>query len=203
MFLALILTAAGLASPGPANADVIVRWNQRAAIAAADAHLDPATETTMLAVMHAAMFDAVDGVRREAASTGRALNDASDVTAPAAAASAAHVVLSTYFPADRPALEAALMADLAALADTPARALGAAAGRQAADLAMARWPNTPRDVRAWSDVLALLAWDCESDDTQSWNRRARVRAEHYPADLWENARFFAVLNRALAAGRAD
>jgi hypothetical protein len=215
-----VLAAAGVAAPHAARADEIVRWNLRATIAAADAHLDPATESTMLAQMHTAMFDAVNAVLRYGSPYNDGVPAAAGAQAPAAAVSAAHVVLSTLMPSTRATFDAALMQDLAAMPEGPSRDLGVATGRQAADLVMARWAGAARDRHAWNDVLGLLASGCEIDDemspdevtpvgrpdetrTQAWNRNARDRASSRTLSLWENARLFAALNRALLAGRDD
>jgi hypothetical protein len=215
-----VLTTAGILAPHMSSADEVVRWNLRATIAAADAHLDPATEASMFAVMHTAIFDAVNAVLRYGPAYSVRTLDAAGAHAPAAAVSAAHVVLSTFLPADRATFDAALAQELAAMPEGPARDLGVAAGRQAADLVMARWTDTRPDATGWTEVLELLAWGCDMDEevrpdelnsaarpdesrTQVWNRRGRARASSRTLSLWENARFFAALNRALVDGRDD
>jgi hypothetical protein len=215
-----VLATAGMFAPRVVCADEVVRWNLRATVAAADAHLDPASEANLFAVMHTAIFDAVNAVLRYGTAYGARTLDASGAQAPAAASSAAHLVLSTFLPGDRAAFDAALAQELAAMPEGSSRDLGVAAGRQAADLVMASWAGIRRDPTAWTEVLELLAHGCDTDDevwpeeltvsarpdesrTQLWNRRARTRASVRALGLWENARFFAALNRALGDGRDD
>jgi hypothetical protein len=131
--------AAGLATPAAADPDTTARWHRRAVEASAAAHLDRVTESVMLALMHLAMLYAVHAADEAGAPTPEDGCDAIGAHADAAVVAAAHVVLSSWLPAERARLDAALVDDLAELPEGASRDLGVAAGRQAADLVMARW----------------------------------------------------------------
>jgi hypothetical protein len=215
---ALALAAVGTLAPRPAGADEVVRWNQIAMTTAGHASLDPLAQSRLLAVLHVAVHDAVNAIERRDEPYCAVSLDASGALPEAAAASAAHVILSTWLPADRPALDAALADSLAVLPEGQTRDLGVASGRQAADLVMVAWATGCGDrARAGSqdrlvEALGLLARGCDTDlmpsdlpeherrtetRTEEWNRRARAVAASRRLDLQESARLFAIVNLAL------
>jgi hypothetical protein len=144
--------AAGLAAPAAAEPDIMAQWHRRAMIASAAAHLDLVTESVMLAVLHLAMLHAIHAADEAGAPTPEDGCDALGAHADAAAVSAAHVVLSSWLPAERARLDAALMHDLAATPEGASRDLGVAAGRQAAELVMARWARARPEPGAKSAI---------------------------------------------------
>lgn len=113
-------------------ADVVTDWNQTAVKATEVAGLPPPPQSRALAMVHAAVYDAVNAVDR-----GHAVY-AVDVKAPtgasqeASAAAAGHAVLSRLFPAQQNTLDAALNASLAQIADGDAKNQGLAVGREVA-----------------------------------------------------------------------
>lgn len=111
-------------------ADVVTDWN----VVAINATPGPSLpQTRTLAIMHAAVFDAVNSIER------RFTSYAVDLTAPAgaspeaAAAAAAHGVLIKLVPAQQPTLDAALATTLAKLPDNQAKQDGIRVGKQAAE----------------------------------------------------------------------
>jgi hypothetical protein len=82
----------------------------------------------ILAILHAAQHDAVNGAAPRYARHAVTLTDRR-ADAEAAAAAAAHAVLAAFFPANQAALDAQLAASLANIPDGPARAAGVALGR--------------------------------------------------------------------------
>ena len=107
--------------------DQVTDWNQIAHAAMATA-AGFAPETHTLAIMHAAMFDAVNDIERDYEVY------AVDLTAPAgsspeaAAVAAAHKVLVTLIPASTAAFDAARATSLAAIPDGQAKTDGIAHG---------------------------------------------------------------------------
>jgi len=115
---ALLFAAVSLA--GTVRADVVIDWNQTAiaTLNAAGVRFPP--QTRALAMMHAAMFDAVNSTNHRYSAY------AIDIYAPgvspeAAAAAAAHSVLLSLVPSQQLSLDAAYAASLAQVPDGPAK----------------------------------------------------------------------------------
>ena len=130
---AIVLAAVAAA---PARGDEITDWNKHATDALiVTAGQGPTVAVQHLAMVHGAIYDAVnsiDGGRQPYVVAVAA--DGSESKA-AAAAAAAYRVLATLLPTQQPALEAKLLASLAALPAGPARDAGVAVG-DAAGVAM-------------------------------------------------------------------
>jgi hypothetical protein len=115
-----------------ARADVVTDWNQTALRATEVAALPPPPQTRAMAMVHAAIYDAVNAIDR------RHVVYAVDVKAPAgasleaAAAAAGHGILTRLFPVQQASLDAALGASLARVADGDAKTQGLAVGREVA-----------------------------------------------------------------------
>lgn len=128
----LLAAALLLLPPGAAGADVVLDWNEIAlAQVVASGQLPPDGARTM-AMVHVAMFDAVDAIDRRYRPYAFDERATGDVSAEAAAAAAAHAVLAGLFPDRRAELDAALARSLAALPDDEHRRAGAALGAAAA-----------------------------------------------------------------------
>jgi hypothetical protein len=109
--------------------DTVLEWNEVAVQATRVARLSPNAQTRALAMVHGAVFDAVNGIEGGYAPylvTRRAPIWASEE---AAAAVAAHDVLVGLLPAQQATLDAALVSSLAAVADGPAETAGVAYGK--------------------------------------------------------------------------
>ena len=124
------------------RADIVTDWNERAlATMAAEgpavANSGTASSRTM-AMVHIALFDAINATSRRYAPYLPALPDVSGASAEAAAHAAAHSVLADLFPKQRPALDAAYGAAIAGLADGAAKAAGIAAGDTVAAAVLAQ-----------------------------------------------------------------
>ena len=120
----------------PAQADVVTDWN----VIALDATAIPPNailQSRALAIVHAAIYDAVRAVDRKGGVY------AVDVAAPAGASvdaavvAAAHDTLVRLAPAQRSALDAARDASLARIVDGPAKTDGIIVGTQVAELILA------------------------------------------------------------------
>jgi hypothetical protein len=131
-----LLAAASTIAPGKAAADVVIDWNV-IAINATAAPPNAILQSRVLAIVHAAVYDAVRGVDKKGAAY------AVDVTAPAgtsvdaAAAAAAHGALVRLLPMQRPMLDAALNASLARIADGQGKTDGISIGTLIAEKSVA------------------------------------------------------------------
>jgi hypothetical protein len=129
---ALTLFAAAAILTGAAGADVVTDWNQTALRATEVAGFGPPPQTRAMAMVHAAVYDAVNAIDRRHAVYAVDVKAPAGASAEAAAAAAAHGVLVGLFPAQGPTLDAALTASLGAVADGEARTQGLAVGREVA-----------------------------------------------------------------------
>jgi hypothetical protein len=126
---ALALTALSSTS---ARADVVSDWNLKAEVIAMEKQLLPPANARAMAILHVAMFEAVNAIDRRYAPYKLKLSADSDASKEAAAAAAAHAVLVALHPDRKASLDADLQAALASIADGPARAKGIALGKEAA-----------------------------------------------------------------------
>jgi len=109
--------AAALAVPSKiaqvAKADVVLEWNVTALKTTASAPFNPPLESRNVAIVHAAMFDAVNSIRRRYAPYRVRVRAAGHESLIAAVASAAHAVLLARYPEQQAGLDAALERSLA------------------------------------------------------------------------------------------
>jgi hypothetical protein len=134
----VIATCPFVAMAAPARMDEVTHWNQVATDATAAAHTDPLTESRLLAMLHVAMHDAINGVEPRYERYVSTKSETRGGSAPAAAAVAAHDTLVALFPAGREAFDAALAESLQAAAEGGDTERGAAVGRAAAAAVLAR-----------------------------------------------------------------
>jgi hypothetical protein len=134
---ALVLGAALLAAPLHSFADVVMDWNDIAFKAVTTARQSPPMSVRSMAVVHTAMFDAMNAVQP------RYRPFRFDGTAPAgasadvAAAVAAHTALAKLFPEQRAGFDDALATALARAPQGPARDGGAGVGKAVAESLLA------------------------------------------------------------------
>jgi hypothetical protein len=134
-----------------ARADVIMDWNAKADALAVEKQLPNAPNARGQAMLHIAMFEAVNAIDRRYAPY--KLNLAADRTASrdAAAAAAAYDVLLALHPDKKADLDAALAGSLAGIAENEAKSKGIELGKQAAagiiTLRANDGSNTPEDYR--------------------------------------------------------
>jgi hypothetical protein len=115
-----------------ARGDVIMDWNARADAIAAEKQISNVPHGRGLAMLHVAMFEAVNAIDRRYAPY--RLNLVADRTTSkeAAAASAAYDILVALYPDQKPALDAALSASLSDIPDGDAKTKGIDLGKKAA-----------------------------------------------------------------------
>jgi hypothetical protein len=120
------------------RADTVPDWNLITAktlqIAKAGSGL---AQSRVYAIVHGAMFDAVNAVERRYHSYGADLEASPSSCQDSAAAAAAHTVLADLYPLQRDALDAALAASLARIQNGPAKVDGVALGKAAAEKMLA------------------------------------------------------------------
>jgi len=124
----------------PATADVVTRWN---AIAVEATALPPNSilQSRVLAIVHAAMYDAARAVTREAPPYAVDIQPGGPASIEAAVASAAHGVLMRLAPAQSAALESNYLSAIASIADGEAKTSGMALGKEVADKLLAARGN--------------------------------------------------------------
>ena len=122
-----------------AYADVVTDWNSAALNAIRLARTSPPSASRALAMLHVAIYDAVNGISR----THEAYHVVSAVprsaSEEAAAAAAAHTVLVALFPASTGAFDALYVAHLAAIREGPQKSAGVSWGeRVGAEILLSR-----------------------------------------------------------------
>ena len=129
--LAVASPAAGSAR-GPSSGEVVRDWNDTAR---SQAFENPLRLARILAIMHAAQHDAVNGAQPRYETYAATLRDPG-ADPEAAAAAAAHEVLLAFFPANQAALDARLAESLSAVPDRDAEDAGVALGRVVGDIVL-------------------------------------------------------------------
>jgi hypothetical protein len=130
LLLAGVVAAAFV--PAPTRADVIMDWNTKSDEIAAQKQVLPLNHSRGTAILHVAMFEAVNAIE------GRYLPYKLNLTADrstskeAAAAAAGHDILLALYPDQQSSLDATLATMLAGIADGEAKAKGIALGKKAA-----------------------------------------------------------------------
>ena len=126
------LFLAVLVSPVMAAADVVSEWNERALACTTTAKQPPFTAARTMAMVHTAMFDAVNSIERGYAPY-RVKGVAPAGGSPeAAGVAAAHAVLIKIFPDQKGALDASYADSLARIPDGSGKTSGMAVGESAA-----------------------------------------------------------------------
>jgi hypothetical protein len=127
------IAAALLLLPATSMGDAILDWNELGVAAVLAARQSPPESARSMAMMHLAMFDAVNAIERRYAPYGTELRAPAGASANAAAASAARAVLAKLFPEQRETLEKAYAASLKQISGERGIEAGTALGEQAAN----------------------------------------------------------------------
>lgn len=136
-FWTLVLCASPLFTPNVARADIVLDWNILALRTAAAAPFNPPLESRNMAMVHVAMFDAVNSIVCEFHPYAVKLRPPDGASPEAAAAAAAHLVLVQLYPDQRLMLDAAYASSLALIADGPPRTNGIIVGETVASRILA------------------------------------------------------------------
>jgi len=140
----LVAVAALFALAAPARADTVTDWNQHAANALAVAGQTPPVSVLHLAMVHGAVYDAVNAIDRRYEPYLGAPRARRWYSKDAAAATAAYRVLAGLLPAQQSALDALYAASLAGVPAGRARDDGVAVGEAAAATMLAARANDGR-----------------------------------------------------------
>ncbi len=128
----LIGATLSVAVPSVAHADIVSDWGARAIGIGASKQLPNTPFTRSLAMLHVAMFEAVNAVERRYLPYKLELTADKSTSKDAAAASAAHAILLKLFPDQQAALDQAFAASLVTVTDARAKASGIELGQRAA-----------------------------------------------------------------------
>ena len=148
--------------------DVVLRWNETALKAIRTDRTPPPLAARNLAILHATICDAVNGVTRTHQSFRVSINAPPDASLDVAAAIAGHRVLVALYPRQIPCFDRALDQSLVEIADGDAKTKGMQLGQAVAEnildwrrrdgadhrttykhrIAAGRWRPTPPDFRA-------------------------------------------------------
>lgn len=115
-----------------ASADVIADWNERAVAFAVARNMGPPPAERVLAMTHAAMFDAVNSIDRKYRPYLVQVPAAATASKDAAAAAAAGSILTSFGPQLRDEMKAALAKYLETIPDGEAKTAGIALGEAVA-----------------------------------------------------------------------
>jgi len=126
------LCAWPLLNPCSARADVVLDWNILTLKTTAAAPFNPPLESRNVAIVHAAMFDAVNSIVREYQPYAVRLHLAAAASPEAAAAAAAHFALVQLYPDQRMLLDDAYARSLALIPEGPRKAHGITVGETVA-----------------------------------------------------------------------
>ena len=114
------------------RADTVLDWNVIALKTTAAAPFNPPLESRNLAIVHAAMFDAVNSIVGEFRPYSVEFSASKEASPDAAAAAAAHFVLLQLYPGQQAMLDAAYAVSLSGTPDGSAKADGIIAGETVA-----------------------------------------------------------------------
>jgi PAP2 superfamily len=115
-----------------AQADAVTDWNARAEAIAVEKRMLPPPNARGMAIMHIAMFEAVNAIERRYAPYRLYLTPERGASQEAAAAAAAHAVLVALHPDQEKVLDAGLETSLQQVPAGQARTSGIALGKKAA-----------------------------------------------------------------------
>jgi hypothetical protein len=142
-----------------AYGDAVTDWNETAIRAAASVGISTGWQSRIIAIAHAAMFDAVNSIERKYTKYAVEVTPPAGASAAAAASSAAHAVLTQLVPEAKPMLDTALTTTLALVADGAAKDAGLAVGRDVAAQLLALRSHDGSDAQgAYTPGTAPGAW---------------------------------------------
>lgn len=130
----------------PARSDMVSVWNAKAEAIAIEKRLLPPPNARGMALLHVAMFEAVNAVDQRYTPYKVKLAADRGVSKEAAAAAAAHAVLTALHPEQSPGLDAVLKASLTGVPDDDAKSRGLELGKRAAAEILSLRQNDGADV---------------------------------------------------------
>jgi PAP2 superfamily len=142
-----------------ARADAVTDWNQKLIEVVLAEKANPFFQSRSAALVHAAMFEAVNSIERRYAPYRQAIDGARGASAEVAAATAAHRALLALYPKQQQALDDALERSLAGVAPSQSRDHAIALGEKAAaQLLQLRTDDRFQDATPYTAQKARGAW---------------------------------------------
>jgi hypothetical protein len=129
----VLVALVALCAPLAVGADTVTDWNQIAIRATEIAGEPVPVQARAMAIVHAAVFDAVNAIEHRYAVYAVDVRAEPGASADAAAAAAAHGILVRLYPVQKAISDAALTSSLAKLPDGPAKAAGLGLGQEVAE----------------------------------------------------------------------
>ena len=126
--MALLVIAASLLASPMVRADVVTDWNVKAGEIVVGARLTPPPANRVLAIVHTAVYEAVNAITRRYPASELEPAAAPGASVEAAVAAANRATLAPLVPAQQAAIDTAYQAALAGIADGPAKTAGLALG---------------------------------------------------------------------------
>ena len=142
--LSLVVAVAAVGGSIQAQADAVTDWNE--IMERTVATVDPFLQTRSAAIMHLAVFEAVNSILGDYEPYLGTITASRGASPDAAAIAAAHRALSALHPDQAAALDAARAASLATILDGRAKDDGIAVGEAAADAMVALRANDGSDI---------------------------------------------------------
>ena len=156
---ALRIAVVLLLTASVANADAVHDWNKVLLDAVRTDRTSPPRASRAMALMHVAVFDAVNGTSRTYTPYLVTATAPAGASADAAAVEAAYRVLSALFPAQQAAFDVARATSLAKIADGAAKTSGIAWGNQVAQAILAARANDhAADIVSFSAPAGANWW---------------------------------------------
>ncbi len=130
--IALLIVAVSVLAARMARADVVTDWNVKAGNIVIAARLGPPPANRVLAIVHTAVYEAVNAITRRYPTSELKLEAAPGASVDAAVAAANRATLTKLMPSERAVIDSAYQAALAMIADGPAKTEGITVGEKAA-----------------------------------------------------------------------
>jgi hypothetical protein len=145
VYFALMFTL--LMAPLPAQADMVLDWNEFALQSIRNASSPPPVSSRALAITHAAIYDSVNSIYKTNQKYYTQLSGYTTASPAAAVAAAGYTSLLALYPGQAATLLANYTASLITIPDTPAKTLGISLGQQVANTML-----TLRSTDGWNTV---------------------------------------------------
>jgi PAP2 superfamily len=146
LLIPLFVLAAAFSATSVSHADVVTQWNSAALAAIRANKTSPPRASRALAILHASIYDAINGITRSHESYFVQSDVPPNASIDAAGSAAAHVVLVSLFPAESTSFGDLHAAIMAAIPDSPRKRIGLEWGERVARQILAWRANDNADA---------------------------------------------------------